>query len=234
MRMGQSSHYKLDDLVEKSGFDKRTIAYYVQESLLPRVGRRGPRTRYSQDFLDRLMFIRRVRDLQDGGQLRAVTLSEIREVIERQTPDEVSALAQESVDAEAIRSLFEEPDLDAQHLAIPAEAVAAIERPPTRSSADPEESFLSLRSSLDGPAMLRRAPGPASRLRELLREIDLRARKGEARTRLRTGERVTRVTRVPVSDAIDLSVRNLDDRDARLVETLAKELRDLGDLDLDE
>lgn len=234
MRMGQSSHYKLDDLVEQSGFDKRTIAYYVQESLLPRVGRRGPRTRYSQDFLDRLMFIRRVRDLQDGGQLRAVTLSEIREVIERQTPDGISVLSQESVGAEAIRALFEEPDLDTSYLAVPAESVAALEMPSAMASTDLDEPVFLRRPSPDRRAMDGRERGPVARLRELLQEIDLRARAGAARTRLRSGERVTRVTRVPVSDAIDLSVRNLDDRDARLVETLAKELRDLGDLDLDE
>ena len=38
--------YTLRQLVELSGFDKRTIAYYIQEKLLIGAGRRGPRTRY--------------------------------------------------------------------------------------------------------------------------------------------------------------------------------------------
>ena len=62
--MGLLQSYTLSELETESGFDKRTIAYYISEGLLPKVGRRGPRTRYSQEFLERLMFIRRVRDLQ--------------------------------------------------------------------------------------------------------------------------------------------------------------------------
>ena len=41
--------YTARELEEETGFDRRTIAYYVQEGLLPRVGRRGPRTRYPED-----------------------------------------------------------------------------------------------------------------------------------------------------------------------------------------
>ena len=73
--------YTLDEIEERTGFDKRTIAYYVQEDVLPKVGRRGPRTRYPQLFLDRLLFIKRVRDLQDTGRilrLDAYTLALVR------------------------------------------------------------------------------------------------------------------------------------------------------------
>ena len=117
--------YTLSELEARSGFDKRTIAYYVQESLLPKVGRRGPRTRYSEEFLDRLMFIRRVRDLQDTGKLRAVTLSETREVIDRQSADEIRNASRKGVSAERLRSLFAEPDLDTSESAVAAEEVAA-------------------------------------------------------------------------------------------------------------
>ena len=48
-----SSHrtYTLDEVEQQTGFDKRTIAYYVQQGLLPKVGRRGPKTRYPQLFV---------------------------------------------------------------------------------------------------------------------------------------------------------------------------------------
>ena len=59
--------YTIDEIEEQTGFDRRTITYYVQQGLLPKVGRRGPRTRYSQLFFDRLQFIRMIRNRQDQG-----------------------------------------------------------------------------------------------------------------------------------------------------------------------
>ncbi len=77
--MGEQRTYSLDELLEVTGFDRRTVAYYVQQDLLPRVGRRGPRTRYPQNFVDRLLYIKRVRELQDTGVMPGVTLAEIRD-----------------------------------------------------------------------------------------------------------------------------------------------------------
>jgi len=73
----------MDEVEERTGFDKRTIAYYVQEGLLPKVGRRGPKTRYSRQFLDRLMFIRMTRDLQDRGRMGTMTLGEIKDLLDK-------------------------------------------------------------------------------------------------------------------------------------------------------
>lgn len=85
--------YTARELERESGFDRRTIAYYVQEGLLPRVGRRGPRTRYPQPFLDRLLFIRRVRQAEEEGDVAPVSLAEMREVFERIPPALVAAVA---------------------------------------------------------------------------------------------------------------------------------------------
>ena len=71
--MEKSSAYTLDDIEKETGFDKRTIAYYVQEGLVPKVGRRGPKTRYPQVFLDRLMFVRMIREKQDAGEVGQLT-----------------------------------------------------------------------------------------------------------------------------------------------------------------
>ena len=60
--MSDNLTYTLDEIVERTGFDKRTTSYYVQKGLLPKVGRRGPKTRYPQVFLDRLLFIKLLRD----------------------------------------------------------------------------------------------------------------------------------------------------------------------------
>lgn len=74
--------YTMEEIERETGFDRRTIAYYVQEGLLPKVGRRGPRTRYPRHYLDRLLFIKKIRDLQDRGQLGNYTLEDIREIFD--------------------------------------------------------------------------------------------------------------------------------------------------------
>ena len=73
--------YSIDELVDLTGFSQRNIAYYIQQGLLPKVGRRGRKTRYPQLFVDRLRFIQRVRDLQDAGRLGSVTLPRIARII---------------------------------------------------------------------------------------------------------------------------------------------------------
>ena len=74
--------YTMEEIEEETGFDRRTIAYYVQQGLLPKVGRRGPRTRYPRPYLDRLLFIQKIRALQDRGQLGNYTLEDIKEIFE--------------------------------------------------------------------------------------------------------------------------------------------------------
>ena len=88
--MDDDRTYTLDEIEEQTGFEKRTIVYYVQEGLLPKVGRRGPRTRYPQVFLDRLLFIKKIRELQDQGAMGSMTLSEIADLFSR-VPEETVA-----------------------------------------------------------------------------------------------------------------------------------------------
>ena len=66
--------YTAAELERETGFNRRTIAYYVQIRLLPKVGRRGSRTRYPKLFRDRLLFIRKVREAERTGQLQPVSL----------------------------------------------------------------------------------------------------------------------------------------------------------------
>lgn len=72
--------YTTSELERDTGFGRRTIAYYVQEGLLPRVGRRGPRTRYPELVRDRLLFIRRVREAEAESEIRPVPLRDLREL----------------------------------------------------------------------------------------------------------------------------------------------------------
>lgn len=82
--------YTASELERETGFDRRTIAYYVQEELLPKVGRRGPRTRYPKLARDRLLFIKKVREEEEAGGVGPVSLSDMREIFNR-VPLEVIA-----------------------------------------------------------------------------------------------------------------------------------------------
>ena len=77
--------YTAKELERETGFGRRTIAYYVQEGLLPKVGRRGRGSRYPELVLDRLLFIRRVREAEEAGKIGPVRLSHLREVF-RESP----------------------------------------------------------------------------------------------------------------------------------------------------
>lgn len=85
--------FATSELVEATGFNRRTIAYYVQEGLLPRVGRHGPRTRYPRFVRDRLLFIRRVREAEEAGELAPVSLAELRTAFARLPRRVVAAVA---------------------------------------------------------------------------------------------------------------------------------------------
>ena len=84
----------IDELTERTGFDRRTIAYYVQEGLLPKVGRRGRLTRYPRFIADRLLFIKRLREAEETGErAMPMTLAEIRDVFEHTPPELIADIA---------------------------------------------------------------------------------------------------------------------------------------------
>jgi DNA-binding transcriptional MerR regulator len=107
--------FTIDELVEATGFDKRTIAYYVQEGLLPRVGRRGRLTRYPQSFANRLLVIKHLRQAEETGERPIpMTLAEIREALDRIPTTELEAMAAGAIPISQIDSDTEAPgdDLD--------------------------------------------------------------------------------------------------------------------------
>lgn len=62
-------------------FTERTLRYYVSQGLLPRLGTRGPGARYTDAFVWRLLFIRRLQ------QERSLTLETVRLVMEEVTTE---------------------------------------------------------------------------------------------------------------------------------------------------
>jgi len=106
---GPRSH-SLSELVEATGFDRRTIVYYIQSGLLPKVGRRGPHTRYPDECLARLLFIKGVRNLQAEGQLLTATLAEMRRALAARDAAGIRDLLDRGLPVAELTALFaEEP-----------------------------------------------------------------------------------------------------------------------------
>lgn len=107
--MDAGRSYSITELSAATGFDRRTIVYYIQSGLLPKVGRRGPHTRYPADCLTRLQFIRGVRRLQSDGQLLTATLAEIRRALAATDAAALQALLERQLPVDEVKALFIEP-----------------------------------------------------------------------------------------------------------------------------
>jgi DNA-binding transcriptional MerR regulator len=75
----------IEDLAKQSGLSLRTLRYYIQEGLLPGPDSLGKYARYSQEHLDRLEIIRRLKNLR-------LPLSEIRHLLDNMSPSELDKI----------------------------------------------------------------------------------------------------------------------------------------------
>lgn len=105
--------YSITELEHASGTTRRTIVYYIQQGLLPKVGRRGPHTRYPEECLHRLVLIRQIKALQDQGELLTVNLGEIRRIFERAGPGSLGQMASAGMTARLAADLLSTAQLGA-------------------------------------------------------------------------------------------------------------------------
>ena len=234
--------YTAKELEEETGFDRRTIAYYVQEGLLPRVGRRGPRTRYPGLVRDRLLFIRRVREAEEAGEVSAVSLSDMRVVFERVSPGLIARVADGKIAVtpelvERASTAFRLPEMRRAVLArrVMARAGRAedprlhapVASPPPLDVPADEES---------GPApmdldIIRDAgtgepvewAGTEEDPGDVLRELQDRARERIVRSR----SSMDRWTRIEITPEIEVSVRGITGEDRGLVARVRRAMRRL-------
>lgn len=250
--MERPTTYTLDEIELETGFDKRTIAYYVQEGLLPKVGRRGPRTRYSRAYLDRLLFINQIREQQDRGRLGSLTLSDIRDMLDDLSEEAIADIVagRAELDATPYEDALEEKSAS---MAPRMARLDMLERRVAQRDADGEEESQAASPSLFGDVdtlVLDLDSGPPKfELREVSATSDaaasspppahgspphrrerlstLLARLAEAagsRTRIRR-RGSEHWTRAEITPDLVLTARNLDEQDANLLEEAARMLR---------
>lgn len=245
---GGRSGLTAKELEESTGFDRRTIAYYVQEGLLPRVGRRGPRTRYPTYVRDRLLFIRRVRDAEETGDLPPISLAELGEAFARLPRGVVAAVADGAVAVS--KELFADEAGAAQAAASRVRSAAARQRAleerlrlVRRSRPNPAAAAF---GELDGAALrdrdvrYSRTPPSAARAEDAPADhggdartaavlgITLAAVSDAARRREEASpDPVDTWMRAEVVPGVELSVRGATEEDMELLEQAAASLRRL-------
>lgn len=213
--------YTVAELEEETGFDRRTIAYYVQEELLPRVGRRGPRTRYPKLVRDRLLFIRRVREAEVAGGVPAVSLSEFRRIFERVSPALVAGVADGRL---AVTEDLVLPAPTAFRL--PEMRRAALRERVKRPRSGSGSAQWYPGEVAEGRPGLPSPAAPASEDRDGLAELLSRLQEA-AGLRSRDAPRSMNTwTRIDISPEIVLSVRNIAEEDQELVEQVLRAMRE--------
>lgn len=215
--MEKQQSFTIHELEELSGFDRRTIAYYIQAALLPKVGRRGPKTVYPLIFHNKLMLIRTVRDLQDAGRLRAVTLDEIAIVMNALKPGDIRQLIHAKTPDAAIRELFTDPDWDTTNLAVPVEEIMHTDKGRTRK--DHTKATAKTRAKTQVHTTDANQPGT------LLRELANLCRTAK---KAHNKQECTRTTSVQVLPGITLSANNLPPEAEAILQQLALSLSALS------
>lgn len=227
--------YTARELERDTGFGRRTIAYYVQEGLLPRVGRRGPRTRYPELVRDRLLFIRRVREVEAEGEIAPVPLSDLRKLFLHAPRQLIASVAagETPVTDDMVSPMSVERSAMVDRVSALRERLSARrEAPADDFSAD----FLRLeaprsprfRAEEGLPALEPPKPpaeagvaDPEPRLSWVLEKLQTQAR----RHRRLSPETVDTWSQVEVTPEIRLSVRGMADEDAFLLRLAARLLR---------
>jgi len=159
--MASARSYSLSELVERTGFDRRTIVYYIQSGLLPKVGRRGPNTRYPEECHARLQFIRGVKTHQAEGRLLTATLAEIGRALEALDAEGLEQILARDLPPAEVAALFSAPAKAASPASLPppapppGAATPAIAAPPGDTAPPPPPT---VRSEAASPPA---DPGPA-------------------------------------------------------------------------
>ncbi|GAB4376811.1 MAG: hypothetical protein Kow0042_23550 [Calditrichia bacterium] len=96
----------IHELIQRSGFSRRTIYYYTQIGLLPPPKGKGKNYQYEEEHLERLLFIKKM-------QMARYSLREIQELLNRQDLPEIAEAA-EAVPLMADRFELAEERLDFQ------------------------------------------------------------------------------------------------------------------------
>ncbi len=230
MHVMSTRKYTLKELESQTRFGSRTIRNYIDKGLLPCAYSRGRYASYGQEHLDRLLFLRK---LKNRGKL---PLDEVRRLLLQLSPERIKAIAHGK---ENIASIASKPSWDV-HLDecqsddfYPAEETRSsyistdseVQPAPQHDSSPPPRD-----SALDYIRRLRSPGSPAvpgrsdSRLRQAARKLRQITPGHHPPTRRAKGEWWAAIE---VTPDIELRARGLDGDDLAALESIADAFRAL-------
>lgn len=230
MHVMSTRKYTLKELESQTRFGSRTIRNYIDKGLLPGAYSRGRYASYGQEHLDRLLFLRK---LKNRGKL---PLDEVRRLLLQLSPERIKAIAHGK---ENIASIASKPSWDV-HLDecqsddfYPAEETRSsyistdseVQPVPQHDSSPPPRD-----SALDYIRRLRSPGSPAvpgrsdSRLRQAARKLRQITPGHHPPTRRAKGEWWAAIE---VTPDIELRARGLDGDDLAALESIADAFRAL-------
>ena len=222
--------HTLKELESRTGFGSRTIRNYIDKGLLPGAYSRGRYASYGQEHLDRLLFLRK---LKNRGKLPLV---EVRRLLLQLSPDKIKAIAHGK---ENIASIASKPSRDTHEeeycmddfspseemMSSPVSKDSEVQPAPQRDS-----SPLPRDSALDYIRRLRSPGSPAvpgrsdSRLRQAATRLQQITPGHHPPTRRAKGEWWAAIE---VTPDIELRARGLDGDDLAALESIADAFRAL-------
>ena len=236
--------FTTEELERATGFDRRTIAYYVQIGLIPKVGRRGPRTRYPKLVMDRLLCIRRIREAQEAGEIEAVSLNAMQAIFGRVSAELIARVADGETPVATALARGAAPAERSHRARLAAmeaswSAMEVRERsgpyafesddktPPKRRfsramAAEPATPSGDASAEEDWDEAVDLPLETETELGDALSELQTRAR-----NRQRKAGSLDRWSRVEISPDVAISVRGVTDEDVPLLESVGKKLRRL-------
>ena len=222
--------YTLKELESRTGFGSRTIRNYIDKGLLPGAYSRGRYASYGQEHLDRLLFLRK---LKNRGKL---PLDAIRRLLLQLAPEKIKAIAHGQEDMASIAS---KPHWDApghqfpedEHASSHEEAMEFCSMDSDSKPGAPDyPAPPAADSALDYIRRLRSPGSPAepgrsdSRLRQAARQLRQITPGHHPPTRRAKGEWWAAIE---VTPDIELRARGLDGDDLAALESIADAFRAL-------
>ena len=230
MPLMSARKYTLKELESRTGFGSRTIRNYIDKGLLPGAYSRGRYASYGQEHLDRLLFLRK---LKNRGQL---PLDEVRRLLLQLSPDKMKAIAHCK---ETIASIASKPSRDTHEDEYcmddfsPSEEMrsSSISKEPEvqpapqhDSSPPPHDSALDYIRRLRSPGTPAEPGKSDSRLRQAARQLQQITPGHHPPTRRAKGEWWAAIE---VTPDIELRARGLDGDDLAALESIADAFRAL-------
>ena len=98
--------YSLEELARRSGIDSETIRRWREQNLIPSPGRQDDQTRYPRETLDRLLFLSRVMQCVDEGEIPPMSAEKLATALDQLDHQDIVTANQAKLPAERLAAML--------------------------------------------------------------------------------------------------------------------------------